>query len=76
MPQTTITNLEQRLEIKDVTSVVYTEPEQDTDGDWVREFRFFGTPPEGVTGSYLVLVVRAKSPVKDDLRMTTVPLQI
>lgn len=75
MPQSVIATLEQKIEISNVTDVVVTTIEQDVDGDFVREIRFFGTPAEGQTASVQNLVVRIKSATKANLDITTPALQ-
>ena len=75
MPRSIITALEQKLEISEIVDVVVTTIEQDTDGNYVREIRFFGTPAEGQTASVQNLVVRIKSATKANLDLTTPALQ-
>lgn len=75
MARSFITTLEQKIEISDIQDVVVTTIEQDTDGDWVREIRFFGTPAEGQIANVQNLVVRIKSPIKANLDLTTPALQ-
>lgn len=72
MTATIISTTEQKIEINDIKDVVVTTVEQDTDGDWVREIRFFGTPAEGLSAdSVQTLVVRIKSATKANLEITT-----
>lgn len=75
MPRSLITTLEQKIEISDIQDVVVTTIEQDTDGNFAREIRFFGTPAEGQTASVQNLVVRIKSATKANLDLTTPALQ-
>jgi hypothetical protein len=76
MAQTVIKILTQKIELNDVADIVFTEPVQDSDGNWVREFRFVGSPGEDESASPMTLVVRAVSPVKNNLNLTTEPLEI
>jgi hypothetical protein len=66
-----VTVLETKIEITNVLDVIQTEPEQDLQGMWVREIRIYGTPEEGVSGLPQVLAVRLRSPVKDNLKITS-----
>ena len=75
MPRSLITTLEQKIEVSDILDVVVTPIEQDSDGDYVREIRFMGTPREGVTGIVQTLAVRIKSATKENLDITTPTLQ-
>lgn len=74
MPRSLITALEQKIEINDIQDVVVTSIEQDADGDYVREFRFFGTPTTETANSVQTLAVRIKSATKANLEITTPPL--
>lgn len=77
MPRTTITMLSSKVEVKDIVEVQQTEILQDIDGDWVREWRFYGTPEDDeTTAMVLVHTVRCKSPIKANLEITTPPLQV
>jgi hypothetical protein len=78
LAETTITIKIGTLVLRDVLDIIYTPITQDTagDGDWVRELRFYGTPADGVTGTTQTLVVQVRSPTKENLEMTTAPLQI
>lgn len=76
MAQTLITILELKVSLNDVVDIAVTEPVQDVDGDWVREFRFVGTPEaEGVTPP-IVKTVRVRSPIRANIEITTPNLQV
>lgn len=64
----------QTLLIDGVTDIVVTTAEQDADTEWVREIRVFGEPLiEGGTKP-VVVTLRLKSPVKEDINVTSPPL--
>lgn len=75
MALTTLTTLEQKLQLNDVAAVSITTIEQDEEGNWIREFRFTGTPLEGQTIAPVSLVVRAVAATKDQLEITTPELE-
>lgn len=77
MPQTLVTQLETKLELNDIKDIVMTEIEVDSAGNFVREFRFFGTPNDSsAAASPQSLVVRTVATTREALEITTPALQI
>ncbi len=76
MTQSVVTVTDQTILIDDVLDVIHTAITQDTDGDWVREIRVYGTPAEGQTGQVQTLTLRLRSPTKENLNLTTAALEI
>ena len=67
---TTVDISEIKLLVDNVTDVVVTEAEQDTDSKWVREIRVFGEPAiEGGTKP-VVATIRIKSETKENVNLT------
>lgn len=61
---------QQTVQIDDVTDISVTPIEQETTGDnlYVREFRIYGTPPEGANTPPQVFVLRLKAAEASKLR--------
>jgi len=77
MPQTFVTQLETKLELNDIKDVVMTEIEVDSAGNFVREFRFFGTPNDPTIATPpKSLAVRVLATTREALEVTTPALQI
>jgi hypothetical protein len=74
--RTFVNILVQSIELVGISKIVQTEVLQDTDGLWVREFRFFGVDPNNPTSQPQNLVVRVKDEVKNNLLLTTPALQV
>lgn len=76
MPQTVILVLEQKIELNDILDIVFTDIQQAPSGNWIREFRFVGTAGLDQSDNPMTLIIRAVSPTKSNLELTTANLQI
>lgn len=77
MTRTTIVQVESKFEINDVKDVVVTSIEIQEDGQFVREWRFFGTPNDPTSSANpMSLVVRCVADTKAALEITTPALQV
>lgn len=71
MARSILTTLQQKIEISGTQSVTLTKPEQDVDGDYVRELRVTATGEEGDTTDPQVFILRLKSPILSQLEFVT-----
>ncbi len=77
MAQTLIVQLAGTLKVNGVQDVVLSTIEPDTEGNFVREFSFFGTTDDPAsTEQPLVLTIRAVSTTRAALEITTPALQV
>lgn len=76
MPGSSVTLVAAEILLEGVTDVTHTDIVQDeSDGKYVRVWRFFGTAP-GEGNAPLVYTVRARSDAQNMLEITTKPLQV
>lgn len=64
------------IELDSVQDVVVTSIEADDDGNYIREFRFFGATDPGITIAPLTLTVRVVAATREAIEVTTPALQM
>jgi hypothetical protein len=69
-----VTTKELFVELDSVTDIQQTDPEQNQDGKWVRDVRYYGVPETDTGTAPVVLRVRTIGDTKEAIEVTAPPL--